>query len=165
LPSPREWPDSESLVKDLQRCDWNCWFSRSRRGQEQSDLEQVIRKSVGTNTFRSFAHMPHQPSETFRTWASEALQHRGFFTSLLATQDQRSYDAWLADLAQDFCRHWKRRMECAMPFGPGRKLPNLLVKNPLLFPRRPNLGGRQVSLAITCAFGQVQHSCDSQLPA
>src|ERR1017187_8478179 len=81
MPKLRQWTDQVELVKDLKGCGWGLRSSKP----PPTDWPRIIRVMVGANTFRSFHHMPKEPSRVFREWALEALCGRsGYFRKLLS---------------------------------------------------------------------------------
>lgn len=126
MPTPVRWANPDRLIVALRRSRWEEWFLRERR-MGPTGLVDVIRGSVGANTFRAF-RKPPAPSAVFRTWAEQALVDEKYLDKLLRIRSEDAYREWLDGLVQDFRRRWKREMGSAIAFGPSYKLPNLLVK-------------------------------------
>ena len=134
MPTPLEFADEKSLITRL-RADKGSlaeWF-----GRRYEDAESIVRDSVGANTFRAFAHVPHPPSEVFRSWAKRRLNDDGVVREIADLRSENDYDLWLKEFSRDLSEHWIRKMgpEKRMPYGPGRKLPNLLMKHVVLWSR------------------------------
>jgi hypothetical protein len=83
---------------------------------------------VSGNTFRAFRNLPARPSVTFRDWALDSLVTHEYFNRLPTTLTQEEYDDWLDHLVGDFRKYWFGKMKANIGFGPGYKLPNLLMK-------------------------------------
>lgn len=123
----KTYPDTEQMTKALQAYDWQDWFLRKRREEANSTLKEIIRHSVAGNTFRAFHKLRVRPSEVFRHWAYEAIAS-GSLRDLIGLRTQKSFDAWLQGLSRAFQEAWRAKTGRRIPFGPGRKLPNLLMK-------------------------------------
>jgi hypothetical protein len=136
LPSPKIWSTRDQLVADLAIFPWRKEVERTEKAAA-GDWEDVISRSVASNTFRAFHRMPQRPSEVFRTWALDAFVHRGFLKSLSIVSTRSEYDVWLTALVQDFQNCWQSRMGKEVPYGPAYKLPNLLLKCVALRPELP----------------------------
>lgn len=50
-------------------------------------------------------------------------------------RSERAYDFWLKDFSQNLSEHWRSKMRRKLPYGPGRKLTNLLMKQVVLWSR------------------------------
>jgi len=94
-----------------------------------ASLEDIVKQSVGGNTFRSFRGMPKKPSEVFRNWALRALADKRSIERVTHLQSPRDYDDWLQDFSSAFRRNWQKQMGTVLPYGPSRKLPDLLLKH------------------------------------
>ena len=97
----------------------------------------MVRDSVGS-TFRAFAHMPHPPSRVFYTWAEQMLSDDGVVWEIINLRSERAHDFWLKIFSKNLSQHWHRKMGRTMPYGPGRKLTNLLMKQVVLWSRLDN---------------------------
>lgn len=107
----------------------------------EGGVEEVIRSSVEGNTFRAFRRMPCKPSVVFRNWASERLSDNKVIESFTNIGSEQQYDLWLKQFSEDLCHYWTNEMGRGMPYGPGRKLPNLLLKRLVKWNRLKKLGG------------------------
>jgi hypothetical protein len=116
----------DSIVRALKKCEWSEWF----RDQHKHgwDLPDVVRISVGQNTFRYFRNLPEQPSVVFRSWATRAITP-DLVNQLCAVGSQREFDAILRRLVGSLDRAWVRAMGAHMKTGPAIKLPSLLLKH------------------------------------
>jgi hypothetical protein len=127
MPTPKEWPHRDRLVRDLSKYKWKEWFNSEREKESVSELQTIIKDAVGANTFRAFkCRQANKPSVTFREWANRYLD-RKTLAKLWSVKSQHEYDEWLGKLVISFTRHWNSKMRKAA-FGPYFKLPNLLVK-------------------------------------
>jgi hypothetical protein len=126
MPLLNEFRDRDSVVNTLKACDWTEWFCNHRsRGWELAD---VVRISVGANTFRYFRYLPEQPSVVFRSWATRAITP-DLVNQLCAGETQSEFDAILRRLVGSLDRAWVRAMGAHMKTGPAIKLPSLLLKH------------------------------------
>jgi hypothetical protein len=126
--SPVEFQNTDEVVKRLreQKDQIKVWFSNRK-----SSLKEIVTHSVGSNTFRAFHHMPQKPSVVFREWASHECENAG--SHLKDIRTQADYDEWIKQLCERLNQAWKEIMGQEMPFGPRRKLPNLLLKEFVLW--------------------------------
>lgn len=120
-----EYRDTAQIVKDLQRkrAKIEKWFA-----DRNDSLELVVKESVGGNTFRAFRNMPKRPSEVFRNWALRELTDKNTTRRLYSVQSQAAYDKWHQEFCTSFRDEWQCQMKERLPFGPSRKLPDLLLK-------------------------------------
>ncbi len=123
---PKEY-STEELIAEL-RARKNKIARESAESWDRDGDEGIIVGCTGGNTFRAFAHMPEPPSEVFRDWARRRTGRAGFARELAKFAYQREFDRWHAAFCGDFCRYWLHRMGRHINFGPGRKLPNLLLE-------------------------------------
>jgi hypothetical protein len=132
VPTPLEFADKKDLITRLKADEESLagWFER-----RYEDVGRIARDSVGSNTFRAFAHMPHPPSQVFYNWAVRGLTDDGIVRQITGLRSERAYDLWLKGFSKDLSEHWRRKMGRSMPYGPGRKLPNLLMKHVVLWRR------------------------------
>jgi transcriptional regulator with XRE-family HTH domain len=101
------------------------------------DLEDLIRRSVAGYTFRSFRGLSRPPSELFREWAASRLSF-SVMAELGEIRNQADYDQFLTDHAMDLTRRWKAKGKKPLPFGPGRKLLDLLFKGVVRYAKIPD---------------------------
>jgi hypothetical protein len=94
--------------------------------QPCSDLDALIRWSVGGNTFRSFRKLSRPPSVIFREWAARRIAPR--MAALAAIRHETGYNQHLEEQASDLSQYWLQEGEKPLPYGPGRKLLDLLFK-------------------------------------
>jgi hypothetical protein len=132
MQTPYRFANRAGVISVLRQYPWEAWFQLERWRERNGNLEAIIRRAVGGNTFRAFHHTPHPPARTFRTWALKALAGSRL-KSLESVASQSEYTAWLYELSDDFCRFWKQEMRVGIPFGPSLKLPNLLAKRLSLY--------------------------------
>jgi hypothetical protein len=123
---PKQWPERVALVRDLRKYNWQKHFGEANSAP--LDVALIVRKWVGANTFRAFAHYPKKPSVVFRTWGETALTEGGFLDRLKSIRSRSSYDEWINAFADDFRDYWEREMRKPISFGHSLKLPNLVVK-------------------------------------
>ncbi|MCI0536551.1 MAG: hypothetical protein L0Z50_15130 [Verrucomicrobiales bacterium] len=90
------------------------------------DLDDLIRRSVGGNTFRSFHKLARQPSVIFREWAADRLS--SILPTMAAIEDEIGYAHHLDEQARHLTRYWRSEGKKPLRFGPGRKLLDLLFK-------------------------------------
>lgn len=133
MPTPLEFANEVSLIARL-RADKDSlaeWFEK-----RYENVDRIVRDSVGANTFRAF-RKPPPPSKVFRSWATRRLSEDGVVREIADLRSEKDYDLWLKEFSKDLSEHWRRKMgpEKGMPFGPGRKLPNLLMKHVVLWSR------------------------------
>lgn len=130
-PRPHEFQNRHEIVAALKekRPFFDLWFNRPNI----KDLREVVRESVAGNTFRTFAHLPHQPSVIFRNWAESEFRQPENLNSVLATNSQDKYDTWIRDLSEKLSRHWVQVMGIHISYGASRKLTNLLAKQLILW--------------------------------
>ena len=110
-------------------------------GNAREGWEELVRRAVGSNTFRAFRRMPERPSEVFRNWAREALVSRGYVEKLKTVRSRADYCVWLTALVSDFQKYWRAHMGTDIPYGPAYKLPNLLLKCVAVRPELPRDAG------------------------
>jgi hypothetical protein len=115
----------DELVENLQRYGTVLIY---RSFRPESDLAQLIRDSVRSNTFRVFPAQLRPPSKIFRDWASSRLTF-DLFIKLARVQSQAHYDRLTDDLAMELRDWWYSAGKKPLGVGPGRKLLNLLFKN------------------------------------
>lgn len=132
MDKPCEFRDTEALIKHLKQKKPHLakWFDE-RVGSD----EEIVKNSVAGNTFRAFHNMPCKPSEVFRAWASEQLRDKSTIKRFKNLSSQRQYDRWIKKFSEGFRRYWEQKMgaENSIYYGPGRKLPNLLLKRLVLW--------------------------------
>ncbi|MBI2831666.1 MAG: hypothetical protein HYX79_05365 [Chloroflexi bacterium] len=128
-PTPYEFRDPEEILRHLleKKAKLAEWFDK------RLTLDEIVRCSVGPNTFRAFHNRLERPSLGFRSWASAELKDREITSELVATGSQSQYDEWVRKFSGRLSHTWQKRMGYAMPYGPGRKLPNLLLKTFILW--------------------------------
>lgn len=90
------------------------------------DLDELIRRSIAGNTFRSFQKLACRPSVLFREWAAERMASS--LESMPAIVDQKGYSRHLEGHAAHLTRYWLAKGKRPLKFGPGRKLLDLLFK-------------------------------------
>jgi hypothetical protein len=132
VPTPLEFAGKKDLIARL-RADAESlavWFEG-----RYDDVGAMVRDSVGSSTFRAFAHMPNPPSRVFYTWAEQMLSDDGVVWEIINLRSERAYDFWLKIFSKNLSQHWHRKMGRTMPYGPGRKLTNLLMKQVVLWSR------------------------------
>lgn len=100
---------------------------------QREDIKHVVKIAVGPNTFRAFAHTPRKPSDVFREWAFKQLNDGSFIKKLHSISSQGEYDDWLSELSENLSSYWAKEMGKPMPYGPSRKLTNLLMKRVALW--------------------------------
>ena len=100
------------------------WFNKDR----VPDLGKLVQMSVGSNTFRAFRNLPHQPSAIFRRWAFRQFNNEKTVGGLIAIDSQSRYDEWLKASCDQLNRAWEAGMGATMQYGGCRKLTNLLLK-------------------------------------
>jgi hypothetical protein len=130
--TPLGFADKEALIARL-RADAESLAGWFETGYE--DVESIVWDSGGSNTFRAFAHMPHKPSQVYYDRAQRMLSDDGVVEQITNLRSERAYDFWLKGFSQNLSEHWRRKMRKKMPYGLGRKLPNLLMKPFVLWSR------------------------------
>jgi hypothetical protein len=137
LPTPLESPNKASLITRLRAEKGSLaeWFDG-----RYDDAESIVQDSVGSNTFRAF-RKPPPPSKVFRTWANLRLSNAEVVEQIITLRSEEEYDQWLKDFSKDLAKYWNRKMgpERRMPYGPGRRLTNLLMKRVVLWNRLDDL--------------------------
>ena len=125
-----KFEDLQQLIERLRdgKAEIEKWFA-----ERKESLEAIVRHSVAGNTFRALQRLPQKPSIVFRRWASEETMRPTFIGELEAIRSQADYDGWLRQFSDKLNDTWQKRMGQAMPFGPRRKLPNLLMKEVVLW--------------------------------
>ena len=123
MPEAEEYTRDE-LVRVLQ-----AHGPRLMRGyfRPEADLDELIRCSVGGNTFRSFQKLAQPPSQIFRSWARSQLTF-GMMQELGRIEDQVGYDSFVNFHSEHLTRHWLVEGRKPLRFGSGRKLIDLLFK-------------------------------------
>lgn len=139
MSKPYEFSNTEELVGCLRQ--YKARIAEFFDEEIEGGVEEVIRSSVEGNTFRAFSRMPCKPSEVFRNWASERLSDNKVIESFTNIGSEQQYDLWLKQFSEDLCHYWTNKMGRGMPYGPGRKLPNLLLKRLVKWNRLKKLGG------------------------
>jgi hypothetical protein len=124
-PIPHDFQDAKEIADRLLRSKVRIdkWFA-----ERIDSLQAIVSHAVGGNTFRAFRHMPQKPSAVFRAWALVECKNATTIRKLKGVRSQADYDKWLKHFSNRLNHAWQRRMGQAMPFGPMRKLPNLLLK-------------------------------------
>ena len=114
-PQPHEFRDAQEIVKNIMANKTLIaqWFA-----QRKGSLEEIVRHSVGGNTFRSFRNMPARPSVVFRTWAISELEDWTTIQSLKAVRSQAEYDKWLQQFTNRLNRLGWSRWACRCLLGP-----------------------------------------------
>ncbi len=122
---PHEYRDANEIINRLRkkRGKIEAWFAR-----RQDSLEQIVHESVGSNTFRAFQNMPKRPSDVFREWAKRELDVCKRTKQLDSVRTQAAFDRWHHEFCSSFREEWQEQMKERMPYGPSRKLPDLLLK-------------------------------------
>ncbi|MGH2522545.1 MAG: hypothetical protein ACRDH2_08580 [Anaerolineales bacterium] len=167
-PIPYEFRDEEEIVKRLSRHKTKIgkWFDK-----RIETLGEVTFTGVESNTFRAFRNMPKRPSLIFREWASAEFQNKKLIKELVSIDSQPRYDDRLITFSDRLCQVWRKQMGIIMPYGPSRKLPNLLLKcfvlwNGLNNKQRNNLiGYLHVPLDSFTLVGIRNCISDPQIPA
>src|ERR1700741_4146563 len=108
---PKQWPNTESLVKDLRLYSWKeQWFDHERKRLGGLDIPALIRESIRSNTFRGLrVHLGKRPSEVFRSWAQRKLEG-GANDALMHVRSRKDYDVWLLNFANSLRRSWRRQI-------------------------------------------------------
>lgn len=122
---PHEYRNADEVVRHLSRkkAKIETWFAA-----REKSLELLVKRSVGGNTFRAFQNMPVRPSVVFREWASGQLEDENTTGKLFRLRSQVAYDRWHEEFCSSFRQEWEERMGEVLPYGPSRKLPDLLLK-------------------------------------
>jgi hypothetical protein len=141
---PKQWPNTESLVKDLRRYPWKeQWFDYERKRCDGLDLPTLIKESILGNTFRGLrVHLGKRPSEVFRRWARRKLEG-GAYDALLRVRSRKDYDSWLLNFADSLRRSWRRQMDKEPKYGCSMKLVNLLTKKMIFYQGMPPMIARR----------------------
>jgi len=123
-PRPYEFDDEQEVINHLRGNGRKIseWF------EHRESLDEAIRVAVGANVFRVFRNMPHKPSVVFRQWAFAEFTRKKTTNYLKAIRSKAAFDAWTSRLSKRFRETWFDKMDCRMPYGPSRKLPDLLLK-------------------------------------
>jgi predicted Fe-S protein YdhL (DUF1289 family) len=123
--APYEFRDAEEIIDWLskKKSEISHWFD-----QREQSLDEVIQESVQSNKFRAFHNLPQKPSVVFREWASQECKNGKALEELEGVRSQLGFDAWSKEFSDKLGRAWKDQMEQSIPYGPMRKLPDLLVK-------------------------------------
>ena len=127
MPKPYEFSSSIKLISRL-RGDREKLRRMFQKGRPDPNLVLLVRTSVGRSTFRGLRTKKRGPAAVFREWAYERLGEPNTIEELRAIKSHKEYDQWLQNLSNDFRSHWKVNAELQIAFGPGRKLPDLLMK-------------------------------------
>lgn len=122
---PYEFRNTREIIERLSREKARIAKYFERPGMS---LEKLVTVSVGGNTFRAFQNMPKRPSEVFRNWALRELTGKHTTGALFSVRSQIAYDKWHQDFCSSFRDEWQGQMKDRLPFGPSRKLPDLLLK-------------------------------------
>lgn len=122
---PRDFACEQAIVDALGSAKEQiaAWFA-----QRKSSLSEIVRHSVGSNTFRAFRKTQEPPSVVFRAWAAEELESETFMAELNNLSSTNDFDEWIRRLCSRFNSAWHAAMGVQIPYGPRRKLPNLLMK-------------------------------------
>jgi hypothetical protein len=123
---PYEFRDDKEIIQSLSKTKsaLRKWFD-----QRIPTLDEITHRVASGNTFRAFSHMPQKPSVVCRTWASAEFQSQKVISELRRMSSQPQYDKWIKEFSGRLSRTWRKQMGTSMPYGPGRKLPNLLLKH------------------------------------
>jgi hypothetical protein len=73
-----------------------------------------------------------QPSKVFRDWARRFLSDPAALAPLAEIRSQAEYDDWHRRWCDGLGRYWAHEAGKPLPWGPSRKMPNLLMKGMLL---------------------------------
>ncbi|HEY2894965.1 MAG TPA: hypothetical protein VGJ16_12150 [Pirellulales bacterium] len=122
---PHSFLNKEELVEELasNKHKIELWFS-----ERQDSLDKIVHQSVGSNTFRAFRKLSQKPSVVFRNWALGECEAAGFRDQLNRIDSQSTFDGWIKGLSDRLNAAWQASMSESIPYGPRRKLPNLLLK-------------------------------------
>jgi hypothetical protein len=129
---PKRYATREELVRALRNYPWPNWFNEQRKQEKSSDLQLIIKHSVGPNIFRAFRHLPEKPSVVFREWANDSFSNQ-FLIGLRTVTSQSEYREWAYSVSDSLRLCWNRRMGNEMLYGPSLKLTNLIAKRLCLF--------------------------------
>ncbi len=132
MPFPKRYATKEDLVSALRNYHWSDWFEKLREQEKASDLQLIIKHSVGPNIFRAFRHLPEKPSVVFRGWAYDSFG-REFLNGFRQIGAHSQYREWAYTVSDALRRRWSRTMGTEMPYGPSLKLINLIAKRLCLF--------------------------------
>jgi hypothetical protein len=129
-PVPHQMRNTQDLIHHLstRKTELAAWFDNRK-----DSLSQIVTDSVGGNTFRAFRNLPCKPSVVFREWALATLEDRSSVSELEGIRSQAHYDDWTKRFCGRLYQTWQERMGKRMEYGPGRKLPNLLLKEFMLW--------------------------------
>lgn len=126
-PVPYQFRDAQEIIDRLSESRDEIAKQFEKR---EASLEQIARVSVGGNTFRAFRGRPSvRPSVVFRDWAAKVLADKNTIGGLIDLESQTAYDEWLREFSCAFRRMWQERTGTLIPYGPSRKLPDLLLKH------------------------------------
>ena len=130
MPKPVEFKRDKELLSKLKKKNLSRWFDKSL-----SSAEDIVLRSVGGNTFRAFHNTPNKPSVVYRNWARKELKSKKFLSGLRGIGTIGEYDKWIELLSKRFVSYWNKEMGPGkeMPYGPARKLQNLLMKQVVLW--------------------------------
>jgi len=136
-PSPYQFRNADEIIKYLRKkeAEIQSWFNK-----RIESLDEIAVTGIGSNTFRAFHHMPIQPSVVFTEWALSEFRSKTIVNNLLNVESQTEYDEWSDQFSQRLRKIWESKMGERMPYGPSRKLPDLLLK---LFPLWSGLSSSQ----------------------
>ncbi len=129
-PKPYAFADRLELVSKL-RSD-NARLSKLYQLQQTHyTLNDVVKESVKSNTYRGITGMPFPPSVFFRTWALEQLTHEDMIPTLQRIYSQQEYDSWLSEFAERLSVAWELKMGASntIQYGKKMKLCNLLLRH------------------------------------
>ena len=107
MPTPYEWPNSETLIEDLKK---RKKILAEQFHARESDLEKIVSHSVEGKTFRAFHNMADKPSVVFREWAFKKLSSNKTIALLKDANSIKEYDNWLEGFTSSFYKHWKKKM-------------------------------------------------------
>jgi len=124
MPKPHVFTSRGSLIERLRSPELADLAHRFFAVRSPS-IKDVVKTSVGGNTFRAFRHVP-TPSMAFRTWTAARLQQT--LHDILACETVGSYALQVHAAARELEAFWRRHADKEMGYGRGSKLLNLVFK-------------------------------------
>lgn len=122
---PYEYRDEAHLAGALRK---NRKTIEACFAERVDSLDEIVKNSVGGNSFRAFQKMPQKPSVVFRDWGTKMFNDKRRRNRLFRIGSQAAFDQWHNEFCCSFREEWKEQMGVILPFGASRKLPNLLLK-------------------------------------
>ncbi len=128
MSKPLRFRSRQDLIVALRKCASAEALDYHLSAEERRPLKEVVHGWVSPNTFRAFHHCKRRPSEVLRECGTDTLGEEENLRRLSRVRSQEDYDEWHRNWCDSLLEYWGAEAGKPMPWGPSRKLPNLLMK-------------------------------------